>query len=61
MIHLTLTPLQFAYVQRAIENDLEDIGDLAAFGVEDAESDLHVARTVLAKIRDMEQTEVVPF
>jgi len=61
MIQLPLTPPQFDYVRRAIESDLEDIGDLVAFGADGFESEFAMARTVLAKMQEIEQTDVVPF
>lgn len=61
-INVQLTGPQFDYVKRAVENDLEDIGELLSLGVADGfETEFAMARAVLVKMREIEQTEAVPF
>lgn len=58
MIQLTLTNRQFAYLQTAVENDIDDLEDMAGCGFP---VDRTIAKEVQALLAKVEQEQALPF
>lgn len=61
-IALQLTAVEYSYLCRAIERDLDDFASMKKYGDPDAfQSDYRTAQAMLLKLTAVEQSQIVPF